>query len=166
MFFLQIDSTAVGGGAPEQVKETFFDTLVAGGWTMIPITVLFFLAIYLFIERYMSIKRSDKDPQQFIQTVRSYILAGNIQEAKSFCMKENTPFSRMILKGINRLGSPLRDIALLNPLLHVTGQMRAAMYPTYDGTLTSPLFVAITGLCCLCLGLLVLRTTHRDLVSG
>ena len=111
VFFLQIDSTAVGGAAPEQVKETFFDTLVAGGWTMIPLFILFFLAIYLFIERYMSIKRSDKDPQQFIQTVRSYILAGNIQEAKSYCQKENTPFSRMILKGINRLGSPLHDIA-------------------------------------------------------
>lgn len=106
-----MDSTAGVGGAPEQVKATFFDTLIAGGWTMIPITILFFLAIYLFVERYMSIKRSDKDPQQFIQTVRSYILAGNTQEAKSYCMQENTPFSRMILKGINRLGSPLHDIA-------------------------------------------------------
>lgn len=111
IFFLQIDSLAVSGDAPVQAKDTFFDTLVAGGWTMIPISILFFLAIYLFVERYMSIKRSDKDPQQFIQTVRSYILAGNIQEAKSYCMKENTPFSRMILKGVNRLGSPLHDIA-------------------------------------------------------
>lgn len=106
MIFLQ-----AGGEAPVQVKETFLETLIAGGWTMIPLTILFILAIYLFVERYMSIKRSDKDPQQFIQTVRSHILAGNIQAAKTYCMQENTPFSRMILKGINRLGSPLHDIA-------------------------------------------------------
>ncbi len=115
MHFLQADPEAVVAAlqqdTPEEVKKTIFDYLVAGGLTMIPITILFILAIYLFIERYMSIKRADKDPQQFMQTVRSYILNGNIDEAKTFCTREDTPFSRMILKGINRLGSPLRDIA-------------------------------------------------------
>ncbi len=115
MHFLQADPEAVvtmlQQDTPEEVKKTIFDYLVAGGLTMIPITILFILAIYLFIERYMSIKRADKDPQQFMQTVRSYILSGNIDEAKTFCTKEDSPFSRMILKGINRLGSPLRDIA-------------------------------------------------------
>lgn len=111
MLFLQIDSTAVGGNAPEQVKVSIFDQIVAGGPTMIPIGILFVLAIYIFVERFLSIKRSDTDPTQFMQTVRSNILNGNIQEAKNFCIQENSPFSRMILKGINRLGSPLRDIA-------------------------------------------------------
>ena len=114
MHFLQANPDTVLAAvddAPEEVKKTIFDYLVAGGLTMIPIAILFILAIYLFVERYLSIKRADKDPQQFMQTVRSYILNGNIAEAKNFCMRENTPFSRMILKGINRLGSPLRDIA-------------------------------------------------------
>jgi biopolymer transport protein ExbB len=44
-------------------------------------------------------------------TIRSYILSGNVEQAKQFCMQENSPFARMILKGINRLGSPLHDIA-------------------------------------------------------
>ncbi len=115
MFFLQTDTAASIAGiaqtTDEQSKDTFFQTLVSGGWTMVPIAILFVLAIYLFIERYLSIRRSDKDPQQFMATVRSYILSGQIKEAKAYCIQENTPFSRMILKGINRLGSPLRDIA-------------------------------------------------------
>lgn len=115
MLFLQTDTAAsaaeVANNVDEQTKETFFQTLVSGGWTMIPIGILFVLAIYLFVERYLNIKRSDKDPTQFMATVRSYILSGSIKEAKAYCIQENTPFSRMILKGINRLGSPLRDIA-------------------------------------------------------
>lgn len=114
MHFLQADPTAAVealSDAPEEVKESIFDYIIAGGITMIPLAILFVLAIYLFVERYMAIRRADSDPQQFMQTVRSYILKGNIEEAKTFCIRENSPFSRMILKGINRLGSPLRDIA-------------------------------------------------------
>jgi biopolymer transport protein ExbB len=113
--FLQADPIAASeiakGVQPTEIKQSFFDLLVAGGWTMVPIGLLFFLAIYLVIERYLTIKRSDKDPQQFMSTVRSYILTGDLQKAKEYCIAENTPFARMILKGITRLGSPLNDIA-------------------------------------------------------
>ena len=112
MLFLQAEPlVAATEEIPLEVKESFFDTLIEGGLTMIPIGILFFLAIYIFIERYLSIRRADGDQQQFMQTVRGYILNGNIAEAKNFCQRENSPFSRMILKGINRLGSPLGDIA-------------------------------------------------------
>lgn len=112
MLLLQADTTALTTtDQPEMVKVSIFDQLVAGGWTMIPIAILFFVAIYIFIERYLTIKKQDSDPQSFMTTVRSYILAGNIDQARNFCMQENTPFSRMILKGINRLGTPMNDIA-------------------------------------------------------
>lgn len=78
---------------------------------MIPIGLLFILAVFIFVERYMQIQKANQDPASFMATVRSYVLAGNLEQAKTFCMTENTPFSRMILKGINRLGTPLRDIA-------------------------------------------------------
>lgn len=117
MLLLQIDSAsgavaAAGSGGEEQefVKESIFDILIAGGWTMIPITILFVLAIYLFFERYLNIRKSNLDPQTFMATVRSHVLSGNLDQAKAYCMQENTPFARMILKGLNRLGSPLRDI--------------------------------------------------------
>ncbi len=111
MLFLQAETEALGQIASEEVKHTVFSQIVAGGWTMIPLAILFVAAIFLFVERLLSIRKADKDPQQFMATVRSYILSGNIDQAKDYCIKENSPFARMILKGINRLGSPLRDIA-------------------------------------------------------
>ncbi|MEM6268584.1 MAG: MotA/TolQ/ExbB proton channel family protein [Bacteroidota bacterium] len=118
MLFLQADMTAVTGdslatpaGGDVPGKDTIFDTLVSGGWTMIPLLVLFVAALYILIERYLTIKRADRDTDQFMTTIRSYILSGNVEQAKQYCMQENSPFARMILKGINRLGSPLHDIA-------------------------------------------------------
>ncbi len=67
---------------------------------------------------------------------------------------------------VEGIADAYHDVALMNPLLHVSGQMRAAFYPTYDAGLANPLFVAATGLVCLCLGLLVLRTANRGLVTG
>lgn len=107
---LQIDSLTVDPATP-MVKESFLTTIISGGWTMIPIVALFILAIYIFVERYLSIRKANQDPQQFMGTVRSYVLSGDLDRAKDFCTQENSPFSRMILKGINRLGNPLRDIS-------------------------------------------------------
>jgi biopolymer transport protein ExbB len=116
MLFLQSDVAAVAdtlnkGGGQSPGKESFFDTLVSGGWTMIPLLLLFIGAIFILVERYLTIKRADRDTNQFMATIRSYILSGNVDQAKQYCMQENSPFARMILKGINRLGSPLHDIA-------------------------------------------------------
>ncbi|HHG85166.1 MAG TPA: MotA/TolQ/ExbB proton channel family protein [Bacteroidetes bacterium] len=105
------DSLAAGTAAPEMVKESFFDTLVQGGWTMVPIVALFFLAIYILVERYLTVRKADADTTQFMTTIRSYIHSGNLDQAKQYCIQENSPFARMILKGLNRLGSPMRDIA-------------------------------------------------------
>lgn len=57
--------------------------------------------------------------------------------------------------------SDIRDILWFNPLFHVTGQMRAGFYPTYDATYVSPLFVIGLGLGLLLLGLLLL-SRHAD----
>ena len=54
-----------------------------------------------------------------------------------------------------------RDIAALNPLLHVTGMMRAAAIPGYDAPLTEPGGVALAGLAVLVAGLLAVRRYGR-----
>ena len=113
MIRLQIDSTAIGSAldaAPEEVKRTMFDYILSGGWTMIPIAILFVAAIFVFVERLLRIQKSNKNPSAFMGRVREYVLGGKIDQARDYCGTVNTPFSRMILKGLRRLGSPLKDI--------------------------------------------------------
>lgn len=110
--FLQtpaVDTTGVatGGGA----SESFIEVLVSGGWPMIPLVLLLGVAIFIYIERYLTIRKANSDSEEFMATVRKYVLAGDIGAAKGLCESRNDPFARMIHKGITRLGTAsLKDI--------------------------------------------------------
>lgn len=102
------DSTGV---ASEEVTLSIFELLVAGGWyIMIPLAALSVLAVYIFIERLMAIEAASKMDPNFMNKIRDFVTGGNIESAKSLCESTDGPFSRMISKGIQRIGKPLQDI--------------------------------------------------------
>ena len=86
------------------------DLLMKGGFIMIPIGLLFVAALYLFIERYLYISRTSKLDSNFLFTIREMLFNGNVQGALAFAKASNFPIARLLEKGINRLGSPIRDI--------------------------------------------------------
>ncbi len=61
---------------------------------------------------------------------------------------------------------PFGDILWFNPLVHVVGQMRIGMYPSYAGEYVSPAYVYGIGLTCFALGLLLLNRYDRDIVNS
>jgi len=103
-----IDSTsAVTTGATESIAER----LMAGGWPMIPLIILLIAAIFIFIERYRLIRKADGNSEDLVDKVRNLVLSDRIEEAKRLCQEKNDAFSRMLYKGITRLGtSSLKDI--------------------------------------------------------
>ncbi len=86
------------------------DLLLAGGPVMIPNGILFILAIFLYFERYLTIRKAAKTDPKFMLNIRDYISNGNVDAAKMMCKNTDTPIARMIEKGIMRLGSPLKNI--------------------------------------------------------
>ena len=79
---------------------SLIDLTLAGGPVMIPIGILFILVIFLYFERYLTIRKAAKGDPKFMLNIRDYISGGN----------SDTPIARMIEKGIMRLGSPLKNI--------------------------------------------------------
>jgi biopolymer transport protein ExbB len=108
-FFFQADSTATAAAANSQAISVF-DLLMKGGIIMIPIGILFVIALYIFVERYGYIKKSSKMDGGFLSTIREMLFSGNIQGATAYCKSAPFPIARLLEKGINRLGSPIRDI--------------------------------------------------------
>jgi biopolymer transport protein ExbB len=104
-----------GGSVPAQgavaVKLTLLDLAVKGGWVMIPIILLSFVAAYIFIERYYVIRKASKEDMNFMNRINDYIHDGKIDAAVSLCRSTDSPSSRMVEKGISRLGRPLQDIS-------------------------------------------------------
>jgi biopolymer transport protein ExbB len=93
-----------------QAKLTLLDLTVKGGWVMIPIILLSFVAAYIFIERYYVIRKASREDQNFMNRIKDYIHDGKIEAALALCRSTDSPSARMVEKGISRLGRPLQDI--------------------------------------------------------
>lgn len=105
-------ATLATGEAPATASLSLLDLMFKGGVVMIPILLLFIIAVYVFIERLLTITRSGKTDSNFIHNIKDLVLNGNIDAAKAFCKSANLPQARMIEKGISRLGKPVKDIEM------------------------------------------------------
>jgi biopolymer transport protein ExbB len=98
----------------EEVKQSVLDLIMKGGPLGVAIVgillVLSVIALYIFIERWMTIKKAGKIDQSFMNNIRTSVAAGNIEGAKGLCKAADTPMARMVEKGLMRIGKPLRDI--------------------------------------------------------
>lgn len=88
----------------------FIDLLFKGGWVMIPLAFLAFLGLVIFVERYLTIKKATKDEANLMGQIRSYIQSGNLDGAMSLLRNNNSPLSRMLQKGLKRIGRPIKEI--------------------------------------------------------
>ena len=81
-----------------------------GGWIMIVLAIMSIIAVYIFVERFMTIKNAGKDDPLFMARIRDYIKEGKIDSAVKLCQRTDTPSSRMVEKGISRIGRPMQDV--------------------------------------------------------
>ena len=107
--FLQVDSTAAAAAANAK-SESVIGMLSKGGPIMIPLGILFALAVYVFIERLLVIKKANVADENFMSIIRDQITGGNISAARSLAKNKDNPVSRMIDKGIQRIGKPIDAI--------------------------------------------------------
>jgi biopolymer transport protein ExbB len=81
--------------------------------SLIVMSLLFifsFTAIYVFIERFMTIQKALKGKKDFMQKINDFVLEGNLNGAKEHCKSSHNPIARMIEKGLQRVGKPMKDI--------------------------------------------------------
>jgi len=111
MILLQIVADTATVAAPKAGQAlSVIDLAIKGGFMMIPIAISWVLAIYLFIERVLTINKANEEPGIFMGKVKELVLRGDINGAKMLCSQNQTPVARMIEKGISRIGSPLKTI--------------------------------------------------------
>ena len=120
-FLLQITSAAdtlhkVAATAPALPKQagpevmSFMDVIIKGGPIMIPIGILSIVALYVFIERFLTIRRHINIDVNFMSSIHDFIRNGNTEAALTLCRNTSKPIARMMEKGISRLGKPIKEI--------------------------------------------------------
>lgn len=101
-------STAEMVAEPEKINLWTMATY--GGPIMIILAIMFALAVYLFIERLVTLKKASKEEKSFMNRIKDYIHDGKLDSAIRLCQETNNPTARMVEKGISRLGRPMSDV--------------------------------------------------------
>jgi biopolymer transport protein ExbB len=101
------DTLSVATG---QDSMALISLILQGGYMMIPIFLLSFVAIYVYVERIRVIGRAAKMPVGFMENIKRLVAGGDLSGAKVLCQQSDTPIGRMIGKGLSRIGSPLKNI--------------------------------------------------------
>ena len=86
------------------------DSQVFAKVLMWPLLALGGVTIFIFVERFMAIRKASVLDMNFMNRIRDYISDGKISTAVNLCKKTDTPIARMIEKGIERIGRPMSDV--------------------------------------------------------
>lgn len=93
-----------------QQTLSFWSLVMDGGYIMIPLALLLILTIYVFTERFIAINRASKEDSSFMNRIRDYVHEGDIDSAFNLCKRTDTPYARLIQKGLSRIGRPMNDV--------------------------------------------------------
>jgi biopolymer transport protein ExbB len=118
------ENSALLEEATQEKTLSIYQLIVDGGFGgQIIISLLFVLlaiALYIYFERIFAIKAAAKIDKNFMNQIKDYVTNGKLAAANSLCESKNTPTSRLIKKGISRIGKPLEDI---NTAIETTGKL-------------------------------------------
>ena len=107
--FLQADTTAATA-ATAATGGSMWGLLWKGGPIMIPLFLLFALAVFFFFERLIAIKKAANIEDNFMNIIRDNVITGNVTAARSLAKNTDNPVARMIDKGLQRIGKPIDAI--------------------------------------------------------
>ena len=107
---IQATNVAIASPEAEEIRLSLWELAKEGGWIMVVLAIFSVLAVYIFSERFITINKASKRDDHFMNVIRECMIEGKLEEAKDLCRQTDTPISRMIEKGISRIGKPLNDI--------------------------------------------------------
>jgi len=88
----------------------YIDLIMKGGVLLIPLFLLSLIAIFIFFDRYFYIKSQKRLDPAFYEKLNDLIKTGNIDTALALCVSANCSESLILMKGLQNLGQPIRDI--------------------------------------------------------
>jgi biopolymer transport protein ExbB len=108
------DTTSTATDAPKEISFSLWDIIISSGTIGIIITIIMVLmsivAIYILIERFLTIQRAGKVDKGFMDQIKIYVQKGDVESALNLCRNTDTPVARLVEKGLQRIGKPLEDI--------------------------------------------------------
>lgn len=107
--YAQEAAKKAGGGGEEAAvsgvgNESVFELLIKGGPVMIPLAICSLVAVTLFIERMIVLRKHNIVPETFFPGLKDLIGGGrvNLDRAFEYCVKSDAPIGRVLKIGIEK----------------------------------------------------------------
>jgi biopolymer transport protein ExbB len=104
------DSTGITAAQPAAEQISLWGLLAKGGFIMYPLYLLLVVAIFVFFERLIAIRKASNIEGNFMSMIRDNIMTGNLKAARTLARNTNNPVARIIDKGLQRIGKPIDAI--------------------------------------------------------
>jgi len=110
---------------PTSTPDTLslWDLTMDGGYLMIPLALLMLVSIYIFFERLITLHKASHRDDTFMRRIREHVHEGDVESASNLCKKTDTPYARLISKGLTRIGRPMNDVLVA---IENTGNLEVA----------------------------------------
>ncbi len=105
-----LEMNAAAAAVETAGKMSLWELFNNGGWLMWVLLLLGGVTVFIFVERFVVIRKASRMDMGFMNRIRDYISEGNIRPAVELCRRTDTPIARMVEKGIERLGRPMADV--------------------------------------------------------
>ena len=83
----------------QEMKLSLIELASKGGWLMIVLLILSFVAIYIFGNKWWMIRKAGQINRNFMRDIRDLIHDGKIKSAIELCRKYDSPVARLVEKG-------------------------------------------------------------------
>ena len=80
---------------------------------MVVLLALSLLGVYIFVSKYLQLRAAGREDKYFVERIKDYVLEGKTPSAIKLCEDTNTPYARMIRKGLTRIGRPMSDVLVI-----------------------------------------------------
>jgi biopolymer transport protein ExbB len=92
------------------VQTGIIDLIFQGGVLMFPIMLVSVIALAITFERFVTLRRAAVDVREFMDTMRTVLRQGRIQEALDACEENRGPVARILKAGLLKHDRPKEDI--------------------------------------------------------
>ena len=85
---------------PVQESLNILELAMKGGWIMVVLAILSIVGVYIFVERFMTLRKSMKRNPYLLDRIKDNLRDNDVKSAINYCEKKNTPMSRILAKGV------------------------------------------------------------------
>ena len=110
LFFQSAADPVSNNLATESESIPFIEIVMNGGPIMVVLLILSIVAIYVFVERVTLIRKANASPEALLDKVKQAVLDGDVESARNTCLQDGTPMAKMLLQGLEHIGSSLKNI--------------------------------------------------------